>query len=98
MLEKNPDDRMTIDDVLGLPIITKHAAKYLPKEVFAAEFTNYNQDTRIIDKPVVVKPIVVPSKKMMIKPIVVEPKKTMIKPDTMLPFKALKGVYDTRRV
>ena len=56
MLEKDPDDRMTIDDVLALPIITEHAATYLPKDVFAVEFPISNRNMLVGEKKVVVKP------------------------------------------
>ena len=41
MLEKNPNERMPIDDILALPIIINNAQKHLPKDVFIAEFTDY---------------------------------------------------------
>ena len=41
MLEKNPNERMPIDDILALPIIINNAQKHLPKNIFKAEFTDY---------------------------------------------------------
>ena len=41
MLEKDPDDRMTINDVLDLSFMIEHAARHLPRDVFLAEFPRH---------------------------------------------------------
>ena len=86
MLEKDPNERMTIDEVLAVPIMIKHAANYLPKDIFAAEFPIYNRS------------MLVEEEKVVDKPIAIEPKKPVPKPDVKLPVKAGWGVYDTRAV
>ena len=87
MLEKEPDERMTINEILAVPFITEHAEKYLPKDVFAAEFPNYKSNTRVVEEKAVV-----------VKPIKFKPRKKRTKSAVKLPVKAEKGVCDTSAV
>ena len=86
MLEKDPNERMTINEILNFPIMIEHAAKYLPKDVFVAEFPNYKPNKLVADK------------KVVIKPNAIESEKQVAKPDFELSDKAEEGVYDTSAV
>ena len=83
MLQKDPDERITIDEILTKPIMIDHAATHLPEDVFETEFTNYDPYTHNKNDPA-------PQR-----PIPVQLKKEVVKPAVTLPVKAREGVYDT---
>ena len=93
LLEKNPRDRSSLDDILELVVITKNAKLQLPEDVYAAEFLNYDSDkasnAALDDEKKVEKhaeaPMIVPVKKAIVP--TVEPV-----------FKAKKGVEDTQKL